>query len=59
MTQKLAGRLLCVCALAAPNVTSCRGTEDIAVNVRKGAPLFFEVGSPFAETGSTHTLAAG
>ena len=59
MAQKLAGQLLCVCVVAAPNVASCRGTEDIAVSVRKGVPLFFEVGSPFAETGSTRPLAVG
>lgn len=42
MAQKLAGWLLCVCAVAAPNVTASRDT----VGVRKGAPLFFEGGGP-------------
>lgn len=46
MAQKLAGWLLCVCAVAAPNVTSSRDTEDTVVGVRKGTPLFFEGGVP-------------
>lgn len=48
-----------MCAVGAPNITSCRGTEDTVVSVKKGASLFFEVGSPFAETGSTCLLAVG
>jgi len=44
-----------VCALAAPNVTSRRGTEDIVVGVRKD--MVFEVEIPFAETGSARLLA--
>lgn len=53
------GRAFALCPVAAPSISSCRGTEDTAVSVKKGAPLFFEVGSPFAETGSTCPLAVG
>lgn len=40
--RKLARQLLCVCAMSAPNIISCRGTGGVVVGVGKGAPRYFE-----------------
>lgn len=57
MAQKLAGWLLRVVWL--PQMSLLAEVQKTAIGVRKDMCLFFEVGSPFAETGSTHLLAVG